>query len=216
MPEKELILLAAGGHGAVVLDTLICAGSRVAGIIDPGKAPGSVVFGVSVVGNDEWLDHHANPDSVLLANGAGARPGVNLRFRLFDGRKRAGYTFISVRHPSATVGQDVVLSEGCQLLAGTVVQCRAVVGVNVVVNTQASVDHDCVIDAHAFIGPGATLCGEVRVGEHAFIGAGAVILPGISIGREAIIGAGIIVTRDVPGGTVVTRNLGVETRKPRS
>jgi acetyltransferase-like isoleucine patch superfamily enzyme len=66
-----------------------------------------------------------------------------------------------------------------------------------VVNSAASVDHDCWIGAHAFIAPGAVLCGGVHVGAGALIGAGAVIVPGVSIGEDAVIGAGAIIRRDV-------------------
>jgi UDP-perosamine 4-acetyltransferase len=83
------------------------------------------------------------------------------------------------------------------------VQCRARIGRNVVINTRASVDHDCVVEDHVFVGPGATLCGEVRIGEGTFVGAGAVILPGIAVGDGAIVAAGAVVARNVPSGALV-------------
>lgn len=205
MHKTRVLLLAAGGHASVVLDALLASGIRVTGIIDPEKALGSAIFGVPAIGGDEWLDQ-ANPDEILLANGVGATPGNSLRSRLFNTWKQRGFNFISIQHSSAVVGREVILSEGSQIMAGSILQCRVSIGVNVVINTRASVDHDCKIGVHAFIGPGVTLCGGVCIGDNAFLGAGAVILPGITVGGNAIVSAGAVVTRDVPYGELVAGN----------
>jgi len=203
MAERALYLLAAGGHGSVVLDALLGAGVAVAGILDPGIAPGGAVFGVPVVGDDRWLDGRA-PGDTLLANGAGSTPYTELRRTLFERYSARGFEFVAVRHRSAVVGREATLAEGSQVMAGSVIQCRARIGRNTVINTSASVDHDCVVGDHVFVGPGATLCGEVRVGAGTFVGSGAVILPGVEVGSGAIIGGGALVAADVPDGAMVT------------
>lgn len=205
MNKRRVLLLAAGGHGSVVLDALLASGTRVVGIIDPGRLVGSTIFDLPVLGGDEWLDQE-KPDEILLVNGIGASPFNNLRSRFFDTWKQRGFNFLSVQHPSSEVGRETVLSEGCQIMAGSVLQCRVRIADNVVINTQASVDHDCKIGAHAFIGPGVTLCGDVCIGDNAFIGAGAIVLPGVTVGSNAIVGAGAVVTRDVPCGELVAGN----------
>lgn len=205
MAEGGVLLLAAGGHGRVVADALLQKGVRVDGVVDPGLMPGTFVFGLSVRGDDSWLDQCGTRDW-WLANGAGSTPSGELRRRLFITRKSQGFSFISVLHPSATVGLETKLDEGCQIMAGAVLQCRVRMGDNSVVNTCASIDHDCTIGAHAFIGPGAILCGGVEVGEAAFVGAGAVLLPGIRIGARAVVGAGAVVTSDVDDGVWVVGN----------
>jgi len=202
MSEKPVYLVAAGGHGSVVLDTLAEMGVAVAGIVDPALRAGDRVFDVPVLGGDAWLDARRG-DELVLANGAGAQPYKNLHGTLYERFHRRGFEFISVRHPSAVVGRDAAFAEGSQVLAGCVVQCRARIGRNVVINTRASVDHDCVVGDHAFVGPGATLCGDVRIGAGTFVGAAAVILPGVEVGRGAIVAAGAIVARNVPDGALV-------------
>ena len=202
MPEA-VYLLAAGGHGSVVLDALLEMGVKVAGILDPGKRPGDAVFGVPVLGDDEWLAR-CEPARTLLANGAGAVPWQDLRGKLFERFHARGFGFVSVRHPSATIGREARLEEGSQVMAGCVLQCRVRIGRNSVINTRVSVDHDCVVGEHVFVGPGATLCGDVRVGDRTFVGSGAVLLPGVKVGSGAVIGAGAVVTRTVPDGALVT------------
>lgn len=205
MRKQQVLLLAAGGHGSVVLDALHASGIRVAGIIDPGKAVGDDLFDVPVLGGDEWLDQ-ATPENILLVNGIGATPYNRLRSRFFDTWKQRGFQFVSVQHPSAVVGREAVLSEGSQIMAGSILQCRVRIGSNVVINTRASIDHDCEIGPHSFIGPGVTLCGSVRIGDNAFLGASALVLPGVFVGDNAIVGAGAVVTRDVPCGEFVVGN----------
>lgn len=203
MAEREVVLLAAGGHARVVLDALLAMGVRVTGILDPARRPGEEIFGVPVLGDDGWLAGR-DPAATLLANGAGQVPRAEVRERLFESLRSRGFGFVPVRHPSAVVGREALLAEGSQVMAGAVVQCRARIGRNAVVNTRASVDHDCVLGDHAFVGPGATLCGDVRVGDGAFVGSGAVILPGVEVGARAVVGGGALVARDVPGGALVT------------
>lgn len=77
-----------------------------------------------------------------------------------------------------------------------------------IVNTGASVDHDCKIDDFVHISPRATLCGNVIVGEGTQVGAASVIIPGIKIGKWCTIGAGTVIIRDVPDYAVVVGNPG--------
>jgi len=214
MPEKRVMLMAAGGHGCVVLDALQASGIRVTGIIDPGKPVGITYFGVPVLGGDEWLGQQGKPDDIILANGIGSLAGNGLRGKVFNTWKQRGFSFVSVQHPSAVIGREVMLAEGCQIMAGSILQCRVSIGSNAVINTRASVDHDCKIGLHAFIGPGVTLCGAVCIGDNAFLGSGAIVLPGISVGNNAIVAAGAVVTRDVPCNELVAGN--PASRKRRS
>lgn len=203
--EAGVCLIAGGGHGRVVLDALLASGARVVGVVDPALRVGDCVFGVTVLGGDEWISG-AQADNLMLANGVGAQPGIHSRTAIFDKWKSLGFRFAGVAHPTAFVGRDCVLGEGSQIMVGAVLQCGVSIGANSVVNTRVSIDHDCRIGKHAFVGPGAVLCGEVQVGDQAFIGAGAIILPGMRIGQGAVVGAGAVVNRNVPEGCKVAGN----------
>ena len=90
------------------------------------------------------------------------------------------------------------IGDGCFLAPGSVVQNDVFIGNHVIINTSASVDHDCKIEDFVHIAPNVTLCGAVEVGEGSFIGAGSVVIPGVKIGKNCIIGAGSVVIRDIP------------------
>ena len=77
-----------------------------------------------------------------------------------------------------------------------------------IINTKASIDHDCIIEDFVHISPGAILCGNVQVGELSWIGAGSVIIQGIKIGKNVIIGAGTVVIHDVPDNVTIVGNPG--------
>ena len=204
--SKQVFLLGCGGHGRVILDTLLSRGIYVNGIIDPGLKIGDQMFGISVVGGDNFLDH-LNPIDVFLINGLGANPSVQSRKKIFEDLKTRGFSFTGIRHPSSVVGLECDLGQSSQIMAGVVLQNRVHIGDNVVINTRASIDHDCSIDSHTFICAGVVLCGGVLVGKSVFIGAGAVVLPSVKIGANVIIGAGAVVTKNIPEGRVVVGNI---------
>lgn len=206
---KAVYLLGGGGHGRVALDVLLACGVKVVGVLDPDLKVGDQVFGVPVLGSDKFLNQ-VDPSAVLLVNGLGANPHVVHRKKLFESMKARGFAFDTIRHPSAVIGRECHMGEGSQVMAGAVFQNRVRIGDNAVINTRASVDHDCVIGAHSFISPGVVLSGDVLVGESAFIGAGAVMLPGIEIGANVVIGAGAVVIKSVPDGWIVAGNPAVK------
>ena len=203
---SKLFVVCGGGHGRVVLDTLLSIGKTVDGIIDTNLPVGTLLFDIPVVGNDAWLLEQ-EPSHIHLANGLGlSSHNLDARRHLFNHYIQHGFEFIALQHPSAITGRDVTIAAGSQLLAGSQVQCGVSVGKNVVINTRATIDHDCQIMDHCFIGPGTILCGRVKLHQSVFIGAGAVLLPGVDIEEHAIIGAGAVVTKNVAANTCVYGN----------
>ncbi len=203
--SKQIFLVGCGGHGRVVLEALLLSGIKVKGIIDSGLKVRDKIFGTSVLGDDRFLDKVIS-SKTMLVNGVGANPNIDKREKLFKNFKARGFSFNKVQHPSAVVGLETIIGEGSQIMAGALLQNRVRVGENVVINTHAGIDHDCIIESHSFISPGVVLCGDVLVGNSTFIGAGATLLPSIKIGANVIIGAGSVVTKNLPDGWIVAGN----------
>lgn len=196
--QPPLVLLGAGGHAKVVLSLLRAIGREVVGVCDPGLAAAGIEDwrGLPVLGGDEALERFS-PTTHELANGIGqVAPGSNTpRARLFDALCARGFRFPALVHPAATVDATVSLAEGAQVMAGAVLQPDSRIGTNTIVNTCASLDHDCDIGAHVHIAPGAVLCGTVRVGDHSYIGASATIVQGVRVGAGAFVKAGSMLPR---------------------
>jgi len=185
----------------VLVSTLLLLGRRVLGFVDSQVARPSLLGVKQLGGDDAVLSFEAS--HVRLVNGIGSiAPGYTRR-KLYESFCNKGYLFESVIHPTAFVAREASIGLGAQVMAGAVVQPGTSLGSNVIVNSHALCDHDCFIDAHAHIAPGAVLCGAVRVGIEAHVGAGATVIHGISVGSCSVVGAGAVVTSDVPSQVTV-------------
>jgi sugar O-acyltransferase (sialic acid O-acetyltransferase NeuD family) len=121
---------------------------------------------------------------------------------------RIEHNFGIVQHTSALVDDNVLIDIGTQIIHGSIIQTGCSIGKHTILNTSASIDHDCIIGDFCHIAPRVTICGNVRVGEGTLIGAGATIIPGVNIGKWTIIGAGTVVIQDVPDYATVVGNPG--------
>lgn len=198
--QRPIIVLGAGGHAKVVIDTLLALGREIAGIADPDpETHGKDVLGVSVLGGEEAVEARAAGD-ISLANGVGSTGDTGRRKDVFERFRDKGYEFVSVVHPSAVVAAGVSPGHGAQIMAGAIIQPDCRIGENTVINTGTQVDHDCIIGDHVHIAPGALLGGNVQIGDGAHVGAGATVIQGCTIGADAMVAAGAVVVSDVPPG----------------
>ena len=95
------------------------------------------------------------------------------------------------------------IEDGCQIMAGASI-CELVrIGRHSIINTNASVDHECKIGSGVHVMPGATICGLVRLGDMVTIGSNATIFPRVEIGEGSIIGAGTVITKNIPANVIV-------------
>ncbi len=201
--NNYVVVVGAGGHAKVVVDTLRLLGDNIVALLDTNKdLRGAFLMGHRIIGGDDMLDEITR-EGVLTAIGVSS---IAIRRRLFSMTHEKGFRNLSLIHPSAVRSRTAELAEGCQLMAGSVVQTGARIGVNAIVNTRASVDHDCVVCDHAHIGPGAVLAQNARVGAETLIGSGAIVLPGVKVGDRCVVGAGTVVVGDVPDDTRVVGN----------
>jgi sugar O-acyltransferase (sialic acid O-acetyltransferase NeuD family) len=202
--RTDIVFWGGTGHARVLHEALDPAQMHLVAVIDRSDVPPPLPNIPLIVGREafqSWLKARpARPLMFALAMG-GAR-GRD-RLDLHDFMKGAGLTPWLAVHPRSWIARDATIGEGSQVLAGALVATHARLGRQVIVNTGASIDHDCVLEDGVHIGPRATLAGQITVGACTFIGAGATILPGLKIGHDSIIGAGAVVTRDVPDNCVV-------------
>jgi len=196
--NKPVILLGSGGHAKVVLDMLRESNVDVVGITDLKLQKGSSLYGVPVLGSDSVINE-MDPSLVSLVIGVGHLPdGKNIRRDIYIEMKRKGYSFCTVKHPSAIVANDSDVGEGVQIMAGVVIQPGSKIGANSIINTSVSIDHDCVIGQFSHVAPGAVVCGGVDVGDSTFIGANATIGPQVVIGEGAVVGAASLLLMNIP------------------
>jgi len=201
MTERPFIILGGGGHARVLASTIRQLGRQILGYTDP-SSNASLAGDVKYLGVDETLQEYAS-DEVVLAVGLGSTRDTTHRGRLFDETHSEEFDFPPVIHPQAFVADEAVLAEGAQVMAGAVVQPGTRIRENVIVNTNASVDHDCDIRRDVHVAPGATISGDVILEEGVHVGTGASIVQEIRVGEQSTVGAGAVVVEDVPPETTV-------------
>jgi sugar O-acyltransferase (sialic acid O-acetyltransferase NeuD family) len=201
---KKIVLWGASGQAKVLQEFLGKSGYAVMALFDNDLASHSPFPGVPIYhgidGFMRWKADHVCSDVACLVAIGGALGSERLEIQRY--LQAQGLTPVTVTHPTSYVAASARLGIGSQILAGTIIGADVDIGDACVVNTAASIDHECRIGDGVHIAPGATLAGCVHVGEYAFIGAGAVVLPRIRIGSRSTIGAGAVVTRDVPSDVV--------------
>lgn len=192
---KRVVILGAGGHARVVCDILRLCGYEVIGFLDDDPAlTGSHFLRFPVLGRTERITE-LDFDAAIVGIGDN-----RLRQAFYERLRTMGIPLINAIHPSAVIAQDVRLGSGLAVAANAVVNPGSQIGDNVILNTACSVDHDCLLEEHVHIAPGARLCGGVRVGRGTLVGVGACVIPYKTIGAEVTIGGGACVTTDLPDG----------------
>uniref|UniRef100_E6Q719 Transferase hexapeptide repeat containing protein n=1 Tax=mine drainage metagenome TaxID=410659 RepID=E6Q719_9ZZZZ len=209
--KHDLIIWGASGHAKVLSEFVEQCDFRIVALFDQRKGLNSPLPGIPVYQGEEgfatWLRERGEPAAFAVAIGGGHGRDRIAIHELLTG---AGLFAPALRHPTAFIAADAVIGAGSQILAQAAVCASVRVGNQCIINTAASVDHECRLGNGVHVAPGAHLAGLVTVEDFAFIGIGATVLPRIRIGKGSVVGAGAVVTRDVPDGVTV---LGVPARQ---
>jgi sugar O-acyltransferase (sialic acid O-acetyltransferase NeuD family) len=194
--REKLVVFGAGGHAKVVIDIIERQGTyEIAGLLDDDlKHKGELFFGYPVLGTRVELPalFSAQLCHAIVTIGDNASRAAVAAYL-----DQHGWRFASAIHPRASIGRGVKIGPGSVVMAGCVVNADAYLGGQVIINTGATVDHDCRIEDAVHIAPGCHLCGGVSVGQGSLLGAGTTVTPGVKIGCKVIVGAGSTVIRDV-------------------
>lgn len=208
MTSQTLVIWGGTGHARVIREALDAGRWNVVAIFDRRDIPSpfnDVPLFVGADGFSRWMQAQPTSEGVAACVAIGGMDGKS-RLDTADFLLAQGLSLPTVIHRSGFVASTAVLEDGCQVLAQAAVCANVRLGRSVIVNTAASVDHDCMVADGVHIAPGAHLAGEVVVEQSAFIGLGALVLPRIRIGAGAIVGAGAVVTKDVPAQATVVGN----------
>ena len=105
-------------------------------------------------------------------------------------------------HSTAIIDPTVEIGPGTVAFAGVVVQADARIGAHVILNANATVSHDCVLEEFVHLAPGVDLASGVHIETGSFMGIGAVAMSGMRIGAWTTVGARRRVTTDLPDHVV--------------
>lgn len=188
--KRAIYIYGAGGHGRVVSDFFY-----------PGRP--------TIFVDDNGLEKSILPAEIPEGAEVVVAIGDNFAREKVFGQLQSSekhLIFPVVKHSSAIISPRSFCAEGSMFCATSIVIVGARIGKGCIVNTGASIDHDCVLGDFVHIAPGTRLCGTVSVGSRTLIGVGSSVRPGIKIGANTIIGAGSVVVSDIPSGVLAFGN----------
>lgn len=187
-------LLGYSGHGLVVAEAALCNSVRLRGYLELEPKEDNP-YQLDYLGAERGLisPEKSGFDQIL--------PGIGdntIRRKATQMLRAKGFRISSVVHRDSLVSNIAIIQSGAFVGRGAMINPRAEIGEDTIINTGAIVEHGVSIGSGSHIAPGAVICGDVFIGEMCFVGAGAVIKQGVRIGAGAMIGGGAVVLSDVP------------------
>ncbi|MEO6541081.1 MAG: acetyltransferase [Ferruginibacter sp.] len=195
-----MIVIGYSGHAFVVCGIFHAAGKKVMGYCDMTEKEHNP-FNLTYFGTET----SAGAMTALKENDFFIAIGDNaIRHKIYDRLLQKELSPVNAVHPSSVIDTSATIAaNGVMIAAGVIINPLAVIGKGAICNTGCIIEHECIVGNFAHIGPGAVLCGNVKIGEDSFVGANAVIKQGITVGKNAMIGAGAVVVKDVPDNVTV-------------
>lgn len=180
-------ILGAGGHAKVIIDILRKNGENDISVFDDDekKIGKEKILGAEVKGAIDKANQRDEECQMIIGIG-------NNEIRKKISEKINGNYGVAI-HPSAVIGEDVLIGEGTVIMANAVINSGTRIGKHCIINTAATVDHDCFLEDYVHISPGAHLGGTIIVGQLSWVGLGSSLKNNISITENVIIGAGSVV-----------------------
>ena len=198
-----MIVIGYSGHAFVVCGILNASGIPVTGYCDVAEKEYNP-FNLIYIGSDESEE----------AQGKIAEQGYfisvgnnNIRQKIYNRFAAAGLLPVNAIHASAIIDRTVLINpNGIMVSAGVCINPLAEIHTGAICNTGAIIEHECIVSEFAHVGPGAILCGNVRIGRNTFVGAGSVIRQGVTVGNNVTIGAGAVVVKNIGDNETVVGN----------
>ncbi len=190
----EIYLYGCGGHAKVILDILLKQQRTVIAFVDDNPHAGiEQIHGVPVYLASELLPT-ISPNSqwiVCIGNN-------HIRQNIAQKLKAQGFSFTTAIHPSAKIALGVDIRPGTVIMANAAINTDTKIGHHAIINTGATIDHDCIIGDYCHIGPGCSLCGQVKLQNNVFLGVGSSVCPSVEIGEHTTCGAGSVIVQSLP------------------
>jgi sugar O-acyltransferase (sialic acid O-acetyltransferase NeuD family) len=209
----NIVIIGSSGHAKVVIDIVQQLSQyNIVGLLDRNRQINETTMGYRVIGKEEDLpklcEVHSLKGLVIAIGDNFVRSTVAARVRELCPE----LVQISAIHPRACIAKDVCIGAGSVIMAGVVINPGATVGRFCILNTNSSLDHDCVLEDFASLAPRVATGGNCRIGSHSAIGIGAVMIHGVQVGEHSVIGAGSLVNKSIAAFSVA---YGMPARKIR-
>lgn len=208
---KKVALIGSSGHSKSVIDVIQQEGALdIVGLIDDYKPVGETTLNIPIIGStadilDLWQQQKIT--GVIIAVGDNYTRWLISKKIISDCPSIEFYTTI---HPKSTIAAGVCIGKGTVIMAGSIINAESKVGDFCIINTNASVDHDCTISNYSSLAPSVTTGGNCFIGECSSIGIGATLIHQVRVSKHCVIGAGSLVIKNTAPYTL---NYGVPAKE---
>ena len=117
-----------------------------------------------------------------------------------------GGQFISLIHPTASIGNNTAFGTGCFILRDVILSCDITLGDFVTCQGRGILGNDVRIGNFCHLGSYSFMGGYAQVGDLTTIHPGSIILPHVKIGSQCTVGAGSVVIKKVKDSETVFGN----------
>lgn len=214
----NIVIFGSSGHAKVIVEIIKKMNSHnVVGYIDSFKAIGEVTLGIPIIGSEDDLptlmDKYDIKGGIVAIGDNYTRKKVVERIKEIS----PSLKFLTAIHPNSVISDSVNIGEGSVVMAGAVVNACVSIGKFCIINTNASVDHDCKLYDFVSLAPKVGLGGSCTIGHLSAVGIGTNLIHGVVIGENCVVGAGSLVLEDfednlisygTPAKKVRSRNIG--------
>ena len=125
-----------------------------------------------------------------------------LRTRLAEAAKRAGYGLASYISPKAFVWRNVTIGEHCFIFENNVIQAFAEVGNNVVLWSGNHIGHHSHIANNVFISSHVVISGCCEIGANCFLGVNVAVGNNITVAKDCWVGPGVVISSSTREGQI--------------
>lgn len=196
---KDIVIIGAGGFAREIQFLIERINQNtptynLIGFIDEQLKVGTLVNGIPVIGNNNFLLQYAKPLSATIAIGTGSKR--KCLYEVF--RKNPNLSFPNLIDPSVICSQSISYGIGNIICAGNVLTVNIQIEDFVILNLDCTVGHDAIIQSYVTVSPSANISGNVHINPLCYIGTSSSIIQGITIGQNTTIGAGAVVVKDIP------------------
>lgn len=190
--KEMLIIIGAGGHGKVVADIAIKMNKWKSIVFLDDNDSVKDCMGLKVLGRIADAAKYKEVAQFVVAIGNNI-----IREQVQERLESLGVEIISLVHPSAVIGTDVLIGIGTVVMPGAIINSSSKIGKGCIINTGCTIDHDNIIEDYVHISPGVNLAGTVKICKGSWIGIGSVVSNNVKITSGCTIGAGAVVVKDI-------------------
>lgn len=197
---NRVIIYGAGGQAHDVLWWLKDSLKRmeksyeIIGFIDDNeKLRNKNIGDYEVLGDFKFLEEHLNDVEIVISI---ANPFI--RAKIVEKVSALGMKYFTIIHPTALLGENVVIGENSVIAPGTIITSDSKIGYGNYISIGCAIGHGVKMGKYVNLNPKAIIGGQVQIGDFVNIGMGTLIKENVKIGSNVFIGLGSIVINDIP------------------